>query len=386
MFEIEDYFSALNFNEISLGKKYEENQLGSKLIFEATSLENIDIAIFDVQEDRRSDNIGCAKAGMEVRKHLFELYQGDYDLRVIDLGSIKAGNTLEDTHFAVEKVVESLIKKEVVPLIIGGSQDLTLACYKAYEALESYVNLVSIDARFPIEKEEEELNASNYFSKILFHDSNTLFNFSNLGYQSFYVDNRELEVINGLFFDIHRLGALKSDIRRAEPIIRNADFISFNMSAIAYSFMPANINAGPNGFTGEEACQIARYAGMSDKLTSIGFYELNPTLDDRGMSAHLLAQMIWYFIDGFYNRKKDYPVGSKKRYIKYMVPNSHSGRDIVFYKSPKSDRWWMEVPYPEGLSNKYKRHLMLPCTYEEYLVATADEIPERWFKTLQKLK
>jgi|SRR5690554_4983133 len=384
--DLNDYFIAVKPEEVSFGKEYADHQLGSKISFEITDFNEVDLVLFDVKEDRLSDNSGCGNAGKKVRKYLYELYQGDYNMRVVDLGSIEAGNSVNDTHFAVQEVISFFMKKQILPIIIGGSQDLTLANYKAYEEMEQYVNLVSIDAKFPLGDGEEALSASNYFSKLLFQQSNILFNFSNLGYQSFFVDKRELEVVDELFFDIHRLGVLKADIRKAEPILRNADFISFNVSSIAQPYMPANLNASPSGFTGEEACQLARYAGMSDKLSSIGFYEFNPRLDESGMSAHLLAQMLWYFIDGFYNRKNDFPACNKKSYIKYTVPISNAGQEIIFYKSPKSDRWWMEVPYPEKLNNKYKRHLLLPCTYEEYTTATRNEIPERWFKTFQKLK
>lgn len=386
MRSIADYFKAVDLEQISLGKEYSSQQLGSKILFNIEDEAKLDVVLFDVQEDRLSNNVGCAMAGDAVRKYLYELYQGDYKLRVVDLGSIQAGNQATDTYFAVKEVLTYFMKRQILPVIIGGSQDLTLANYQAYADMEQLVNLVCIDSRFALGDGEKELNSSNYLSKLLYQQPNVLFNYSNLGYQSFFVDTRELEVIDELFFDIHRLGSIKEDVRLGEPILRNADFVSFNLGAIAQTFAPANRNATPNGFTGEEACQLARYAGMSDKLSSIGFYELNPKLDERGLTAHLLAQMIWYLIDGFYNRKKDFPACSNKTYVKYSVPIDSANQELVFYKSPKSDRWWMEIPYPENLNKKYKRHLMLPCTYEEYTTATHNEIPERWFQTFQKLK
>lgn len=368
--------------------EYAPNQMGSKLklMVSDEDLEEVDVVLFDVQEDRYSNNTGCAKAGNEIRKYFYQLYQGDYKLKVADIGSIKAGNRVEDTYFALEECLVYFMKKQILPVIIGGSQDLTFANYKAYVHLEQMVNLVSIDEKFALGNSDSNINSSNYMSKLLFQQPNVLFNYSNLGYQSYFVDKQELSVLDELFFDIHRLGLLKADLKLAEPIIRNADFISFNMGAVSQAFAAANANASPNGFTGEEACQLARYAGMSDKLSSIGFYEFNPNIKDGGMTAHLMAQMIWYFIDGFYNRKKDFPACNKSDYVKYTVAIDEGNQEIVFYKSPKSDRWWMEVPYAAGLTKKYERHLMLPCNYEDYLTATKNEIPERWFQTFKKLK
>lgn len=381
--EILDYFA-----EVAIDKEYTANQLGSKIqqVHFEDDLAGLDVVIFDVQEDRYSNNTGCSMAGSSCREYLYQLYQGDYKMELADLGSIKAGNRVEDTYFALEECLTYFIKRQILPIVIGGSQDLTFANYKAYTRLEQMVNLVCIDEKFALGNSDSNINSSNFFGKILFQQPNVLFNFSNLGYQSYYVDKLELNVLEELFFDIHRLGVLKPNLKVAEPIIRNADFISFNLGAIAQAFAGANANASPNGFTGEEACQLARYAGMSDKLTSIGFYEFNPSIDDHGMTAQLLAQMIWYFIDGFYNRKKDFPACNKTEYLKYTVSIEEGSQEIVFYKSPKSDRWWMEVPYSANLNKKYERHMMLPCTYEDYLTATQNEIPERWFQTFKKLK
>jgi hypothetical protein len=45
----------------------------------------------------------------------------------------------------------------------------------------------------------------------------------------------------------------------------------------------------------------------------------------------------------------------------------------------------MDVPYVSGSSTKYQRHHLVPCTYEDYQSATNEEMPDRWWKTFQKL-
>ena len=191
--------------------------------------------------------------------------------------------------------------------------------------------------------------------------------------------------MSNMYFDAHRLGDMQPFLHRTEPIIRNADILSFDIAAIRQSEAPGCSYAGPNGFYGDQAAQLCRYAGMSDKLSSFGIYEYNPELDHDGRTAHLAAQMIWCLIEGFSQRKRDYPVGDYAEYFKYIVPLLNEGHELVFYKSDKSDRWWMDVPYPTGQENKYERHHLVPCTYEEYQQATNEEMPDRWWKTYQKL-
>jgi len=350
------------------------------------TLENIDIAILGVKEDRNSqNNQGSSLAPDHVREFLYKLYQGNYKTRVADLGNIKSGFNIEDTYFAVKSVVSELLKSHIIPVIIGGSQDITYANYLAYESLGQIINIAAIDSSFDLGKADQEINSKSYLSKIIMHQPNFLFNYTNIGYQTYFVDQDAIDLMGKLYFDAYRLGYVRANLEEVEPYVRNADLLSFDISSIRQSEAPGNANASPNGFFGEEACQITRYAGLSDKLTSIGFYELNPTYDNKGQTAHLVAQMIWYFIDGFYNRKHDFPLKEKKAYLKYRVSIKDHKHEIVFFKSKKSDRWWMEVPCPTNLKSKYERHYLVPCSYKDYQTALKEEMPDRWWQVYQKL-
>ena len=388
-----DFFTPVDLAKITPKKGYYTSHLGDKIqqgIIDLTDPERtIDIAIIGVQDDRNAiNNTGCALAPDYVREKLYQLNEGNYNTRIIDLGNIKAGATVTDTYFALKTAVEELIKKDIIPVIIGGGQDLTYAQYMGYENLEQRVDLVVIDSHFDLDDDVTpdtiETTSESYLNKIFLHDPNYLFNFSNLGYQTYFTSQAGLRVMEKLFFDVHRLGELSGQVAVAEPVIRNANMISFDISAIRSSDAAGNANATPNGLYAEEACQICRYAGISDKLTSIGFYEFNPAYDSNGQTALQLAQMVWYFIDGFYNRKKDIPLHPKSQYIIYKTSLIHEGHEVVFIKSKKTDRWWMQVPYPAGGSKNERSHLV-PCSYEDYKVAVSGEMPDLWWRTYQKL-
>ncbi len=392
--EIVDFFEPIDPGKALTSNKQHPLALGRSIKSHTKesgfpNLENIDIAIIGIKEDRNAlHNRGCALAPDFVRKHLYSLFQGPFKVRIADLGNIIAGNHVNDTYFAVKTTVAELIRNKITPVLIGGSQDLTYANYRAYEALGQIINIVAIDSTFDLGiKRHEEINNQNYLSTILTHQPNYLFNFTNLGYQTYLVDQDAIELMGKLYFDLYRLGVVRQDLEEVEPIVRSADMISFDVSSIRQSDAPGNANVSPNGFYGEEACQIVRYAGLSDKLSSIGFYEINPALDKGEQTAHLVAQMIWYFFDGFYHRKNDMPDRTRKdagEYIKYVVTLKDFKNEIVFYKSKKSDRWWMEVPCPVGLQVKYERQFLVPCSYREYQAACQDEIPEKWLQVYQK--
>jgi formiminoglutamase len=343
------------------------------------------IAIIGVGEDRGSvRNDGCAAAPDRIREKLYDLKISKHPYKIVDLGNLIIGEELKDTYAAVSSIMVDLMKEGVFPVILGGSQDLTYAQYIAYQKLEETVNIVSVDARFDLGSTEEPIDASTFVGKIVLHEPNFLFNFSNIGFQTYFVGTDQVELMEKLYFDAYRLGQVRRDMEEVEPIVRNADILTFDMSAVRQSDAPGNGNATPNGFYGEEACQIVRYAGMSDKLSSFGIYEINPLFDNHDQTSHLAAQMIWYLFDGYYSRKKDVPLKSKTGFVKYRVSLKKEEQEIVFYKSQKSERWWMEVPYPSTKA-RYHRHHLVPCSYKDYETACRDEMPERWWQAFQKL-
>jgi arginase family enzyme len=387
--EFGEYFEPVSESLIRDIDHPDQNQIAFKLIPAADffGAENIkvDIALIGVPEDRGAvNNKGCAESVVEIRKSLYRLFDHNH-IKMVDLGDLIPGHTIQDTYLALSNVMNELMIRNIVPVVIGGSNDLTYANFKAYEALDIVVNFVSVDSEFNIGLGEEEINSRNYLSKILLTQPNYLFNFSNLGFQSYLVGSDEINLIEKLNFDSIRLGNVRANLTHAEPVLRNADMVSFDISAARRPDAPGNKYASPNGFYGEEMCQLSRYAGMSDKLSSFGIYECNTTLDDSGQTADLAAQMIWYFIDGFYNRKGDFPKCNKDEYLKFNVTIGHPHQHIVFYKSPKSGRWWMEIPYPSDVQLKYERHLLAPCNYDDYLKAMENEIPDRWIHMYKKL-
>jgi formiminoglutamase len=369
--------------------EYELYQWGSLIRQHTTDsfpdLDGVKVALIGIGESRNSTgNEGCSGAPDKVREHLYKLAVIS-GVPIADIGNLRLGQTPNDTYSAVEFVCSELLGNNTIPIIIGGSQDLTYANYLAYQKLQQTVNLVCIDRKVDLGVSKDTIDSNSYLNNIIQHPSSLLFNLSLAAYQSYFVNDSEIETLKKMYFDVYRLGNIQSKKEEAEPIVRSADILSFDISSIRQSDAPACADTTPNGLYGEEACQIMRYAGMSDKLSSVGIYELNPEFDNRGQTAHLAAQMIWYFLEGFSNRKNDFPVIAGKDYMKYRVAIKAPEHEIVFYKSLKTDRWWMEVPFKVDDKSKFERHHLVPCSYDDYLLACAEEMPDRWWQAYQKL-
>ena len=345
-------------------------------------LADVKVAVVGVKDGRGTlNNFGCGQDIQEIRKYLYQLYPGSWNVKIADLGNIEMGNTISDTYFALSSVVSSLLKQNIIPVIIGGGQDLTYANYRAYDSLEQTVNLVTVDSRFDLGTIENEITSTSFLSPIIMEPPTNLFNYSNIGYQTYFNSQVEIQLIENLYFDAYRLGEVKN-ITLVEPVMRDADIVSIDIGSVRKSEAPGNNNSSPNGFYGEEICAIARYAGISDKVTSFGVYEYNSKLDVQNQTAHLIAQMFWYFIEGVNFRAKDYPYATKESYQRFTVMLDDDD-PINFYKSDKSGRWWMEINLISN--NKHKRHALIPCSYQDYEHALQQKIPNRWYKALQKM-
>jgi len=157
--------------------------------------------------------------------------------------------------------------------------------------------------------------------------------------------------------------------------------VTLDINAVKSSEVSAKQKHSPNGFDGREVCAISRYAGISNKVTSFGIYEYNPSLDDEA-TAMLVAQIIWYFIEGVNCRVKDDDFKDSSSYLKFTV--LVESEELVFFKSKKTGRWWIEIPFLEYSNTKLKQHPLLACTHEDYVSATKGVIPERWYKAYKK--
>lgn len=344
-------------------------------------LEGVNIAVFDVRDGRGAvGNEETVIGADEIREELYQLYYGNWKVSIADLGTINQGSTISDTYFAVQETVAYLVKKNVVPIIIGGGQDLIYANYRAYNQLDQTVNIAVASPRFNFGSLEDEINSDSYLSKIILEEPCNLFNYANLGYQTFYNSQEEIGLIDSLSFEAFRVGELK-DITIAEPVMRDADMVAFDLGVLRGSEAPGNSKANPNGLYGDDICALARYAGISDKVTSFGVYEYNKLFDVNKRTSKLVSQLIWYFIEGYSLRTNDYPYGTKEGYLKYMVP--FEGEIITFYQSDKSLRWWIQVDVL--MSEKHKRHALVPCSYKDYLSAIDQKMPERWYNASKKL-
>ena len=376
MQDLRQFFSPIHFLEIQEPDTYHEPQLGKRVSYateKGFDWEEADIVIIGCGERRGEDEEASYSSSPDaVRKQLYQMYNWHKTVKIADAGNILEGATIGDTRAALRTVLTELQKAGKIVLVLGGSHDLTLQQYEAFKKTETIINASVADMLVDLE-ETELINSRSFLMDMLTEQPNFIKHYSHIGFQSYYVHPHMLETLDKLRFDFFRLGRVKEHIDDMEPVLRTSDLFSFDMSAIRFGDALANVEGSPIGFTGEEACTLTRYAGMSEQLKSFGIYGYDTRKDHKQMTAKLIAQMIWYFVDGYLIRKNEAQLTDHEEFVKFHV--SFTSNDTVFLKSKRTNRWWMELP----------NNMFVPCSYNDYLLASNNEIPERWLREQERL-
>jgi len=369
-----DFLQPVNLAILSNDEGYRDTQLGKHIKVNEHELPDItdaDIVIIGAGETRGAGYAVNEHAAADaVRSALYNLYYWHSQVTIADLGNVRLGQSIQDSYAALRTVISELILQNKKVIIIGGSHDLTLPQYHAYTSIPTLVNAVVADAKIDLDL-EARLPADHFLEELFTGLPNHLNHYAHIGFQSYFMHPHMLETIDKLRFDCFRLGVVREDIEEMEPVIRDSHMMSFDISAIQNAQAPANIIT-PNGFNGEEACVLMQYAGMSWKTSTIGLYGYQAELDRNNMTATQIAQMIWYIIDGVQKGKKEAALSDSDRFKEFHI--AFSDIETNFLQSKSTGRWWMQMH-----NNDWA-----PCSYKDYLVASNNEIPERWLRALER--
>ena len=342
-------------------------------------LKGLQIAIIGLSEQRNSFFANPQYNVNQFRQAFYELYPGNWNLKIADLGDLSNGAKVKDTYFAIKEIGYHLKQMNIIPVFIGGSHDLIFPLYQVFEDFKELVNMVSVDRSFDFSQEDELISGRSYMSKIIMDKPNVLNNYTNLGFQNYYCALEEKDLMDKLYFEGIRLGKVLEDTRLVEPVFRDADIVGFDMKCLSWEAIADPLKGQPNGIDSRSICTLSRYAGISDRVGFVGLYELPST----PMMNQLAAQMVWYFIEGVQYRFDEYPLNTNEGFLKYSV--TLSNQTIIFQKSEKSNRWWMELTNDTYLDNKTKTSALLACTKNDYESASQNIIPERWYNAIRRM-
>jgi len=371
---ISEFLLPINRFELSYDIGYKDGQIGKMIpIYEEEfpDLDEADLVIVGCGEQRGNGmHMAYSLAPDTIRRQFYNQYLWHSDIRIADIGNLKKGAGLNDTYAALKTVIHELVNAGKTVIILGGSHDLTLAQYHAYGQDKKIVEATCVDALIDLNL-ESDFRCDNFLMEMLTGEPNFIRHYNHIGFQSYYIHPRVLETMDKLRFDCFRVGHVKESIEEMEPVLRNSQLFSFDISAIAHAFAPSNTES-PNGFNGEEACVLMRYAGMSPNINTIGIYGYDPDKDQHELTAKQIAQMMWYLMDGRGRGRREAQLDEKDSFNEYHT--AFAEVETVFLQSKKTGRRWMQLPGKQFIA----------CSYKDYLLASSNEIPERWLRAQER--
>ncbi len=353
---------------------YKEGQYGKVMDIYTDTEPNwqlADVILISINEERGKGLVQNIDHAYSIRKQLYNLYCWHNEIKICDLGIVKNGNSLQDSYAALQIVLGELLAAHKTVIIIGNSHDVTLGQYSVYQKNKQLIEATCIDAKMDLSI-DTPFREENFLLEMLTGDPNYIKHYNHLGFQSYFVHPTMMDTLEKLRFDCHRVGKVREHINEYEPVLRNSHLVSIDVNAIQHSAMPCN-TITPNGFAGDEACVLTKYAGMSSTLSTLGIYNYNSNNDKDELGATQIAQMIWYFIDGKYQLQREKTLQEKDQYNEYHT--AFGDVQITFMQNKITHRWWMKIK-----ENEY-----IACSANDYILATHNEIPERWLRAQERL-
>ena len=371
-----NFLSPINEDLVEYSNKLSNQTIGKKVLIHShkhgfPNLTKVKFAFFTFSSNYSKNQNFVTE---NFRKLFYKLFFGNWDFAIADICVLQQGNKIEDSNAAIQEIVSEMNQRNILCLMIGGKKELSYALYHGLKEKTQNINITSIDSEFNFIN-YDNLKELNFISKIINETNNHLGNFSNIGYQSFYVSQEEIDLMNKLSFDYYRLGEITKDIQEAEPVLRESDIVSVNLCSVKSSEL--NYDGNPNGFNSQQLCALMRYAGLSYNLKILGLFNIPNTKS----SCQLIAQIVWYIIDGSCYKLLETPKKKSNNFIKYMV--TYQNNEIIFYKSKLSQRWWMQIPDSFD-NNNNKEYSLLACTEKDYRTAQVGQLPDRLLKSIKR--
>jgi len=368
-----DFLEPINRYELSNDEGYKDTQLGKHISAyedEFPDLSTADLVIIGCGEMRGMGGNNNTDAPNAVRSAFYGLFHWHKEVSIADVGNIKVGASIQDTYAALKAVASELIEMGKKVVIIGGSHDVTLAQYGAYAQLNKIIEATCIDARIDLNM-DSVLPNDNFLMEMLTGVPNFIKHYNHIGFQSYFVHPLMLETIDKLRFDCFRVGKVKENVEEMEPSIRNSHLLTFDIAAIQHAHAPAN-HLSPNGFTGEEACMLMQYAGMSTNISSVGIYGYDAALDSHQLTAKQISHLLWYLMDGIFKSKREADLSERSEFFEFTM--AFAEVETTFLQSKRTGRWWMQLPDEKFVA----------CSKIDYIIASNNDIPERWYRAMER--
>ena len=284
---------------------------------------------------RNCGRTGAHLAPFRIRNFLYKLpaHCHHASCGVFDLGDIKNGSDLEETHQRVFQAVYRLLKDDKKVIVFGGGNDISFPDCSALSSCYGNCIAFNIDRHFDIRSDVPRNSGTPYYqllSKGFLHaeqlyeigfdeivNSSVYFQQArNLGIHLYSIDELRKKGVDDLF-------ATLLHTSRADAI-----FWGLDMDVVRSADAPGVSASYPGGLFAEEMCAIARIAGQDPRSRLFEITEVNPKFDIDDRTSKLAAWLSCNFIHARTALEKtSEPAQAAKTLQENSLPVSYRQRD-----------------------------------------------------------
>ena len=129
--DIRHYFDPVNFSQFSSSNnsnlKYSIGSIIEKKTLSITeqNIHKLDIAIVGAPFDSRKIDNYLSDSPDKIRDELYQLSAFNVKINVADFGNLKLAKSIKGNYQALRDIIEFFSELKILPVIIGGSQDLS---------------------------------------------------------------------------------------------------------------------------------------------------------------------------------------------------------------------------------------------------------------------
>lgn len=290
-------------------------RLGEVVSSDPNEYSAADIVILGCPQDegvrRNNGRVGAAAAPDAIRRQFYKLTPFNIKKKVVDLGDVIIGTTLEQTHDTQFDVVKQVLEDGKRIIVLGGGNDISYPDGVAMAEVfgpEWWIG-VNVDAQLDV-RIADERNSGTPYRQLLEEKHLLPAYFYEVGYQTHYVSPVYYEYIRDLGVNRISLELLRSrdeaDIELKEGIRQKFiahssslnTFFGFDLDAVRSADAPGTSAPSPLGLRAGEFITLVKYAASLANTKIIEFSEVNPSFDVDDRTTKLVAIGMHRFCSG----------------------------------------------------------------------------------------
>lgn len=207
------------------------------------------------------------------------------DTSVVDLGDIDVSGEFSEIFLRVEAMVSEILKRNAVPIVLGGDHSITFPVVKAFAKQFPTLDILHFDAHPDL---YEELYGNRFshacpFARIL--EEGLVNRLVQVGIRAATGQHREKAAEYGVQMIEMRNVQDVHDLNFSNPL-----YISFDLDVLDPAFAPGVSHHEPGGLSTRQVIHIIH--GVKADIVGMDVVEANPDRDNEGITSAAAVKII----------------------------------------------------------------------------------------------